>query len=187
MREESRARILGSALRLFAALGYDGTSVRRIAQDAGVATGLLYNYFDGKDGLLRALFAESMNDVRETFAVADGAPSSADRLEHLLRSTSEVLRRNLDFWRLSYAVRMQPAVLALLGESLHDWTTEIRRTLAGYLEGMGVPDAEIEARVLFALIDGVSQHFVLEPDRYPVDAVIEAILARYRVQQKFQD
>ena len=33
--------------------------------------------------------------------------------------------------------------------------------------------------ILFALIDGVSQHYVLEPSRYPLDAVIEKIAARY--------
>lgn len=179
MREESRARILRSALRLFGECGYDGASVRRIAEDAGVARGLLYNYFDGKEGLLRALFAESMADVRATFAAADAGATPLDRLERLLRACVDQLRRNGDFWRLSYGVRMQPAVLALLEDSLPDWTAEIRGTLAGYLAGIGVADPAVEGRVLFAIIDGVSQHYVLEPDDYPVDDVLAAILARY--------
>ena len=53
-------------------------------------------------------------DVRASFALADAAPPS-ERLERLVRGSFEILRRNMPFWRLSYGVRMQPAVLAGLG------------------------------------------------------------------------
>ena len=38
---------------------------------------------------------------------------------------------------------------------------------------------ELEARLLFATIDGACQHAVLEPD-YPVESVISTLLDRYR-------
>lgn len=44
IRQESRERILSSALRLFARHGYAATSVRMIAREAGASLGLLYNY-----------------------------------------------------------------------------------------------------------------------------------------------
>jgi len=123
-----------------------------------------------------------MRDVQESFAIADGAGTPRERLERLIRGSFEVLRRNERFWRLSYGVRMQAAVLHHIGaERLHDWTAAIRQTLRRYLAESGVPEAEaeVEAEVLFALIDGVSQHYVLEPRRYPLDAVVERVVARY--------
>src|SRR5689334_3493523 len=99
----TRKRIVDAALGLFAEHGYEGTSVRMIADDAGMSIGLLYNYFDGKQALLHAIFAESMADVRESFARADAAPRS-ERLEQLVRGSFEILQRNLRFWRLSYGV-----------------------------------------------------------------------------------
>ena len=174
----TRQRIVDAGLGLFAEHGYDGTSVRMIADRAGLSLGLLYNYFDGKQALLGAIFEESMADVRESFARADAAPPT-QRLEHLLRGSFAILRRNMEFWRLSYGVRMQPAVLTGLGAELHEWTSTILRTLEGYLRDAGVPQPEIEAAVLFAVIDGVSQHFVLDPDRYPLEAVIELVVTRY--------
>ena len=45
LREQSRRKILYSAGTLFARHGYEATSVRMIAREAGVAQGLLYNYF----------------------------------------------------------------------------------------------------------------------------------------------
>ena len=68
MRAESRARIVDAALHLFAEHGYDGTSVRMIAERAGVSPGLLYHYFPAKEALLRALFEATMEDVRASFA-----------------------------------------------------------------------------------------------------------------------
>ena len=180
IREESRGRIMEAALRLFARHGYDGTSVRMIAEETGVSSGLLYNYFDGKEGLLRALFEESMADVRASFAAAESGGPPAARIERLLRASFRIVRSRESFWRLSYGVRMQPAVLEGLGPQVLAWTDEIRRVLAGYLSEAGVADPEIEARVLFALIDGANQHYVLDPERYPLEAVIERIVARYR-------
>jgi hypothetical protein len=119
-----------------------------------------------------------MVDVRESFARADAVPRS-ERLEQLIRGSFEILRGNLTFWRLSYGVRMQPAVLAGLGRDLQQWTATILHTLEGYLRDAGVADPDVEAAVLFAVIDGVSQHYVLDPDRYPLEAVVELVVARY--------
>ncbi|MFK8253688.1 TetR/AcrR family transcriptional regulator [Ancylobacter terrae] len=52
----TRARIEGEALRLFAQRGVAGTSVRDIAQAAGVAEGALYRHFPSKEELARDLF-----------------------------------------------------------------------------------------------------------------------------------
>lgn len=179
IRAATRQRILDAALALFAEHGYERTSVRMIADAANVAQGLLYSHFEGKQGVLHAIFEESVADVRESFALADSAPPD-ERLERLIRGSFEVLKQNLPFWKLSYGVRMQPAVVSGLGPALHEWTTTIRRTLQGYLRDAGVPQPEVEAAVLFALIDGISQHYVLDPRRYPLDAVTELVVARFR-------
>jgi len=178
MREDSRARILRTALRLFAKHGYDRTSVAMIAGTAGISQGLLYNYFPGKKGLLRAIFQESMHDVEESFALAEAAPPP-ERIERLVRGAFTILRRNQDYWRLSYGLRMQPGVLAGLGKRTAEWTAAIRGTLARYLREVGAEQEELEAAVLFALIDGVSQHYVLEPSTYPLDAVADQIIRRF--------
>ncbi|MBI3965168.1 MAG: TetR/AcrR family transcriptional regulator [Chloroflexi bacterium] len=180
LRERSRAKILDNALALFARFGYERTSVRMIAQAAGVSQGLLYNYFESKDHLLRALFVQSMRDVQETFAAAQSGGSPAERVERLIRSAFDVLKRNRAFWKLSYSVRMQPAVLAGLQADLEAWTASIHETLQRLLAESGAENPAIEAELLFALVDGVSQHYVLAPDRYPVDAVVAAIVAKFR-------
>lgn len=180
MRAESRAKIIEHALRLFATQGYDRTSVRMIAGAAGIAQGLLYNYFESKEQLLREIFEQSMRDVQESFAEAEAAGPPEERTEQLIRASFRVLRRNEHFWRLSYGVRMQASVLAALGGEVPRWTESIHRTLEGYFREAGAAEPAREAAILFALIDGVSQHYVLDPESYPLDAITERIVEIYR-------
>jgi AcrR family transcriptional regulator len=179
MRAESRARIVDAALHLFAEHGYDGTSVRMIAERAGVSPGLLYHYFPAKEALLRALFEATMEDVRASFAQAAAAPTPEARLALLVRAAIRIVAEHRSFWRLAYGIRLQPAVVASLGPELPAWTAEILATLEGHLRALGTPDPAIEARILFATIDGVCQHSVLLEGDYPADEIGEAIIARY--------
>jgi TetR/AcrR family transcriptional regulator, regulator of cefoperazone and chloramphenicol sensitivity len=52
VREES---LVAAAGRLFAKRGYEATTTREIASEAGCAEGLIHRYFNGKEGLLLAL------------------------------------------------------------------------------------------------------------------------------------
>jgi AcrR family transcriptional regulator len=178
IREESRAKILAHALRLFAQHGYDRTSVRMLAESAGISPGLLYNYYPGKEALLRAIFERGLGDVEESFAVARAAPPGA-RVEAVVRGAFDVLRRNEEFWRLSYGVRMQSAVLVGLGDATKRWAEALRSALEGYLRDDGSTEPATDAAILFAVIDGVAQHYVLDPDRYPLDSVVERVVARF--------
>lgn len=180
MREESRERIVRSALEVFAGHGFGGASMRMIAERAGISPGLIYAYFPGKEALLEALFAQSMADVRAAFDAADSEPDPRRRVERLLRASFETLSRNLDFWRLSYGVRMQAAVLRGLQRRLPAWQDEIVRKLATFLRGARVTNPALEARILFAEIDGVAQHLALDPEHYPLDRVVERLVGRYQ-------
>ena len=181
MRLESRARILEHALILFAQHGYQQTSVKMIAQAAGIAQGLLYNYFDSKEQVLVAIFEQSVADILESFAAAEAGGAPSERVERLLRASFGILRRNLAFWQLSYHVRMQVHVITGLREQLHTWTASIVERLERYLREAGWPQPELEAVILFATIDGVAQHYALEPEGYPLDAVLDSLIAHYRV------
>jgi AcrR family transcriptional regulator len=52
--EETRARVVGAALKVFGQAGYLGASTREIAREAGVTPPALQYYFDSKEGLHRA-------------------------------------------------------------------------------------------------------------------------------------
>ncbi|MDH3628642.1 MAG: TetR family transcriptional regulator [Acidobacteriota bacterium] len=61
--EETRARILECALAMFRKHGYDKTTMRAIAEDAGVSLGNAYYYFESKDHLIHAYYERSHHDL----------------------------------------------------------------------------------------------------------------------------
>jgi AcrR family transcriptional regulator len=59
-----REQILETALGLFAAQGFDGTSTRQIAKDVGIAEGLIFHYFPTKASLLTAILEDRLEGRR---------------------------------------------------------------------------------------------------------------------------
>ena len=63
---ETTRQILDAAADLFARNGYDGVSVRKIAEKAGIKESSLYNHFKSKSDILETLFNEFIKFVPET-------------------------------------------------------------------------------------------------------------------------
>src|SRR5829696_4229797 len=59
-----REQILQTALTLFAAQGFDATSTRQIAREAGIAEGLIFHYFPTKASLLTAILQDRLEGRR---------------------------------------------------------------------------------------------------------------------------
>lgn len=74
-REESTARILDAAGRLFAERGFTAVTVRDIAAAAGVSHALVHRYLGSKEQMYRATLARSETAIR------DAAPAEEDLLE----------------------------------------------------------------------------------------------------------
>ena len=68
----TRRLLLNAARRQFARDGFGGTTVRDIADDAGVNVALINRYFTSKYGLFEACLTEAVDDLRRT--VSDGMP-----------------------------------------------------------------------------------------------------------------
>jgi TetR/AcrR family transcriptional regulator, fatty acid metabolism regulator protein len=68
---DKRRLILDAAVRVFARQGFHACRVADIADEAGVAYGLVYHYFASKDEILDTLFLERWNVMLETIRAVD--------------------------------------------------------------------------------------------------------------------
>lgn len=80
--ENGRTRILDEAARLFLARGYEGTTLRDIADAAGVKAGSIYYHFDSKEELLAEILDQGIERITRTLdeALAGAGPEPAERL-----------------------------------------------------------------------------------------------------------
>src|ERR1044072_3767056 len=75
--EDKRRLILDAAVRVFARKGYHTSRVGDIAEEAGVAHGLLYHYFRSKEELLQTIFRETWRDVLDAVRSVEETDESA--------------------------------------------------------------------------------------------------------------
>jgi TetR/AcrR family transcriptional regulator, fatty acid metabolism regulator protein len=85
-----RRLILDAAVRVFAARGYHTSRVGDIAEEAGIAHGLLYHYFSSKEEVLETVFRENWSELLEAFARIEA--SEATSLEQLAAIAKILLR-----------------------------------------------------------------------------------------------
>jgi AcrR family transcriptional regulator len=115
---ERRAHLVVLAGELFAEKGFRATTVREIADAAGILSGSLYHHFDSKesigDEILQGFLNDVLTDYREAIDTGDGP---RDVLEAIVRTSTGTLSRHR-------------AALAMLQ---NDWTYFSGQPRFGYL------------------------------------------------------
>lgn len=91
--EQTRELILTTALRLFRENGYDATTMRVIAREAGVSVGNAYYYFGSKEHLIQAFYDQLVSQHREVARPRlDGVRDLAERLRITVRTHIELIQ-----------------------------------------------------------------------------------------------
>jgi AcrR family transcriptional regulator len=153
-----RADLVQLAGELFAQKGYRATSVRDIADAAGILSGSLYHHFKSKDSIGDEILSSFIDDVLADYraAVASGG-SPPDVLEQIIRSTSHTLARHRPALAMlqndwSY-FSTQPRFGYLrraVGEIERTWVTQLERGKdAGFFR------ADLDARLTYRLLRDV--------------------------------
>jgi AcrR family transcriptional regulator len=95
---ETRKRILEAALELFRRQGFDRTTMREIAQEADVAQGAAYYYFESKEALVMAFYELAAEEMSERIAAALPKAKGIDkRLRSILDVKFEYFAPNRRF------------------------------------------------------------------------------------------
>src|SRR5688500_13177469 len=87
----ARDRLYATAMRLIAVRGYEATTLRDVAKEAGVSVGLLYHYFPSKQAVVIALYDELSSDYARQAADMP-AGRWRDRFIFALQTSLDVLK-----------------------------------------------------------------------------------------------
>ena len=163
--EETRARIVTAALKMFGERGFDGASTRDIAASAGVNAPALQYYFDNKEGVYLACAEHIVKRVWECMAevvtrteraVEEGASddqliaSYCDIQEHLARFMFN--SDEADEWRL-FMARMQSgegpaAAFQAIYQKVNGRMSRVLTSLVSRLIGQPADDEETLVRTM---------------------------------------
>ena len=173
--------ILQTALQLFGEQGYDRTPTSQIAKAANVSEGLIFRHFGNKAGLLAAIIQEGMAHIAatmEAYSETEVDPRGAI-LQHIERSLTAI-RENEKFWRLATKIRFQAEVSQVAGAQLEQVNQFVVKNLTENFQRLGAEAPKQEALLLFALIDGVCLHWLQDTADYPLEAMKNLLIRKYK-------
>ena len=150
--ERSKAAIVDAATRLFAAQGFDATSVTDIALAAGVARGTPAYFFGSKEGLyeevMDRLNRRSLEIVPAALARAGTQPTAHDLMDAFVDAYLDFHQRNPEFLRLMHWVSLSGG--RLLPQAVSHWNTlaTMLSAVVMTLEGTGLEREDPRQMVL---------------------------------------
>jgi AcrR family transcriptional regulator len=140
IREEKRALIMDTALEHFANEGYFATTINHIAKHAGISKGLMYNYFESKEALLKAIILKSITEVLNYFDTNRDGYLSEEEFVFFIRKVNVMLKEKRSFWRLLFQLLMQNDVRE---QFLKSFVGADSLEHSGTVSGLNLPASQI--------------------------------------------
>lgn len=146
-KERTRADLRACAARLFAARGFDGTTIADIAQCANVSERTFFRYFDSKEALL-------LPDSADLFALVEGALAARPLDEDSFSAVRAALLAAAEPFAASTLTALthsrpdaESAAARLLARSFFDFENRLTGLVRDRLPA-GTPDADLHAAVV---------------------------------------
>lgn len=163
--EDKRRLIRDAAVRVFARRGYHTCRVGDIAEEAGVAYGLVYHYFTSKEEVLETIFRETWSELLEAVRQVE---ESGEPAQEQLRQVAAILlrswRRDPDLVRvLVREVARSPELQRRVGEIEQAFTAIERIVTRGQERGELRRDVEprLASWIFYGAIEEILTGWVL--------------------------
>ncbi len=179
IRETRKREIMDTALELFANEGFDVTSISKIAGKAGISKGLLYNYFKGKEDLIKTIIFDGLDSITRFIDPNHDGVLTREELRYFIEEFFDALERNPHFWRLYFNLFFQPHVLKLVEKRFAVMVHSYLKMLEDYFRSVGVEDPETEAIMLGAVMDGIGFHFMANTASFPLEKIKNKLIKLY--------
>jgi AcrR family transcriptional regulator len=163
--EDKRRLILDAAVRVFARRGYHTSRVGDIAEEAGVAHGLLYHYFRSKEELLETIFRETWRDLLGAVLSVEKTDESApEQLAGIAKILLRSWRRDPDLVRVLVREVTRSSHLQQRIDEIEAAFSGLERIIArGQEEGEFRPDLDprMAAYVFYGALEEILTGWVL--------------------------
>ena len=163
IREEKRNHIMRIALELFANEGYHVTPISKIAQKAGMSKGLMYNYFESKEDLLKSILIETIHEIYSSFDKNHDDILTSDEFEYFVRESFKLQKENREFYKLYYILLLQPNIIEIANSEISNISQKVLTVLYYYFKS-SFPDPDTEMLLFSSLMKGLSMQLVYSPE-----------------------
>jgi AcrR family transcriptional regulator len=178
LRETRKTKIMNVALELFANEGYYPTSISMIADKAGISKGLMYNYFESKEALIKEIMFKGIEEITKFFDPNQDGILTREEMEYFIHETFNILKENLDYWKLYFTTVLQPPVYDLIKDEVSRLMPKFASMLIRFYEQQKVENPAHEALLFGALMDGIGFNYIMAPESYPIEEIEKLVIKK---------
>ncbi|MBI9066296.1 MAG: TetR/AcrR family transcriptional regulator [Salinivirgaceae bacterium] len=176
IRLEKAKMIKQVALELFANNGYYQTSISEIAKAANISKGLIYNYFESKDELLRDIINSMINEIYASFDRNHDGELTGDEFEFFVREAFRLQKEKREFYKMYYVLLMQPNIQEIINHASGELMQNVMAITYQYFK-KHFQDPETEMLLYSSLVKGLSMQYVFAPENFS-DEIFEKAINR---------
>ena len=162
---DKHIQIIQTAEQLFAKKGYEATTVRDIAEQAGVNIAMISYYFGSKEKLLEALFNHRMGAIkmRVESLVKNDSLSPTQKIDILIDEHIERVVNNEGFYRIllcEQVINKNPVIIKLVTE-IKKGNAELIKKLIADGEARGVFKKDVDVVLLMSTMVGTVMQVII--------------------------
>lgn len=170
---------MDAALEVFSAKGFHASTIADIAQKAGVAKGLIYNYFKSKEDLLYQIISRFFETIVENFDKNNDGVLTREEMRLYINDVFEKVKKNRSYWKLYFSVMLQPNVFSReILEKLEQKYMPMVIMIINYFRQAGFPNPEMEYQILHTISDGIVINYLVN-ENFPLEEVKNELIRRY--------
>ena len=158
-----------TALEVFASDGYHKASISKIAIEAGISKGLMYNYFPSKEELLQEVLLKGVQNMKEIFTLMQDELDTEEELMILIKGTIDMMKKDPNYYKLYFTLFFQPEAYSIIKSKYEEILDGLLKDIAYYFEKKGEDHPVERAMVLAALLDGIGLHYLMSPEMYDLE------------------
>lgn len=171
--DRRRDQLREAAYRVVSAKGYTNFTIRDIAREANLSTGLVHYYFKNKEDLLLSLLSEMNKTLKKTTVeILSRIDNPLEKLQTFMRLAFDQVSNEkeyyyviIDFWaQANRNERMRKANIRLF-DSYHEMLTKILEE--GISENkFSVPDMKYTVTMIISMMQGFITHYIIDNNAF---------------------
>ncbi|SHF59019.1 transcriptional regulator, TetR family [Caldanaerobius fijiensis DSM 17918] len=111
MEENIKNNIYEAALKLFSKQGFDGTSIRQIADEASTTIPMIYYYYKSKEGLFESVINEGVQKIKNAIVISDDNELYIEKLRKAIYRFLSFCRENRELTALLLGTWFGPSTI----------------------------------------------------------------------------
>jgi len=179
---DKRNSILTAAEELFSELGYEGTSTRQIAKEAGANMSMISYYFGSKEGVFLEIMNRRMENFKAELTVIDEYQiSPMEKLIKVIEGYTTKILSNISFHKMMHrelSLAQRPEMYCKLKEAMSGNLNVIEKIIhQGIAEESFRP---VDVRMLIASIMGTITNVATMPSKITEGSVLDITIPKDR-------